>query len=407
MLVLVVAAVGYLLRAEGESAVLPSPGAQARGVDDREDAAAELLAELSSGLAAGDRDRVLALAAAGDRRARAELAAILANVRRLGVTDLSMRYLDENAGRRVRGVPAARAELAWVADVELTWRIDGYEQAPSNVETTLTLLDTDDGARFVSARGSYGQQTPLWLLDRLRVLRGRRTLVMVDGTAAEARTYAAMARRAVRDVGKVLPGWDGALVVEVPGSQRELTRVLSSESEYGAIAAVTSPVDGSLAPSSPHHVFVNPPVFDPLGERGAQIVISHEAAHVATDAAISGVPTWLLEGFADYVALAHVDLPVSVVASQILAEVRRDGPPRRLPDERDFASENTRLGASYEAAWLACRLIARRYGEAALIEFYRAADRDGGTERAFREVLGTTQARLTAAWRAELRRLAG
>ena len=55
---------------------------------------------------------------------------------------------------------------------------------------------------------------------------------------------------------------------------------------------------------------MNPPVFEPLGPQGAQIVMSHEAAHVATDAAASSMPTWLLEGFADYVALAHVDLPV-------------------------------------------------------------------------------------------------
>ena len=204
----------------------------------------------------------------------------------------------------------------------------------------------------------------------------------------------------------MFPRWRGRLVVEVPGSQDVLDRVLDSDSSYDAIAAVTAPVDGSLSPSAPTHIFVNPPVFDPLGPRGAQIVLSHEAAHVATNAAISSMPTWLLEGFADYVALAHVDLPVEVTASQILQQVRDHGVPDHLPGQDDFASESKTLGASYEAAWLACRLIAQEYGEDKLIAFYRRADRGSSTAAAFKDVLGTTEKEFTGQWRDQLRSLA-
>ena len=56
--------------------------------------------------------------------------------------------------------------------------------------------------------------------------------------------------------------------------------------------------------------------------------MSHEATHVATEAPLtSGMPLWLLEGFADYVALRDVDLPISTTAGQIIAQVRRDGVP--------------------------------------------------------------------------------
>ena len=48
--------------------------------------------------------------------------------------------------------------------------------------------------------------------------------------------------------------------------------------------------------------------------------MSHEATHVATDAALSTMPLWLLEGFADYVALRDVDLP-------IVHDGRADHPP--------------------------------------------------------------------------------
>jgi len=397
--------VGFALTTGTESAVLPTTPPESPHAS-REAAAAELLTDLAEALQDGDREQLRELAASTPR-ARREIADLGANVRNLEIVDLSMRYLDENEGRSVSGLPARLRDKAWVGDVQLSWRLADHDESPANLEVGLAFLETADGAAFVSARGGWGRQTPLWLLDRLAVVESRRTLVMAATGRSQAREYDAMARRAVRDVAKVLPGWRGSVVVAVPRSQKDITRVLASSSSYGGIAAVTAPVDGSLAPSAPTRIVLNPAVFDPLGEQGAQIVMSHEAAHVAVDAAISTMPTWLLEGFADYVALAYVDLPVEVTASQILAQVRRDGPPDRLPSEADFESENRHLGASYEAAWLACRLIEEQYGERRLIDFYEQADRDGGTAAAFREVLGTTQRELTAAWRDELRELAG
>jgi hypothetical protein len=148
-------------------------------------------------------------------------------------------------------------------------------------------------------------------------------------------------------------------------------------------------------------------VFADLGTAGAQIVLSHEATHVATDAATSGMEMWLLEGFADYVALAHVNLPVSVTASQILAEVRQEGPPEHLPTAAEFDPSNSALGAEYEAAWLACRLLAQTYGEQQLIRLYDVVDAGSPLPRALREVLGTDEETFTAQWRDYLRRLAG
>ncbi len=350
---------------------------------------------------------MLALAAPGDQAARRELADISANVRRLGITDLALRYVDENAGRSTAGVAPELADRAWVADVQLDWRIRRFDETPSHLEITMVLLETEDGAAFVSARNDYGEQAPLWLLDRLTVLKSPTALAAVAGDRAATQRFRRLADQAVRDVRKVFPGWRGRLVVEVPDSQDDLDRVLSSDSTYDAIAAVTAPVDGSLSPSAPTHIFVNPPVFSPLGEQGSQIVMSHEAAHVATDAAISSMPTWLLEGFADYVALADVDLPVEVTASQIIKQVRKEGAPRTLPAQAEFETENTSLGAYYEAAWLACRLIADTYGQDKLIAFYERADRDSATAAAFRKILGTTEQRFTSQWRDQLLELAG
>ena len=83
-----------------------------------------------------------------------------------------------------------------------------------------------------------------------------------------------------------------------------------TDGTYAGIAAVTTTVDGSGSPDAPVHVFVNPDVTRRLRGAGAQVVMSHELVHVATDAATSAVDLWLLEGFADYVALRDVPLPL-------------------------------------------------------------------------------------------------
>jgi hypothetical protein len=107
------------------------------------------------------------------------------------------------------------------------------------------------------------------------------------------------------------------------------------------------------------------------------------------------------------VALARSTTPVANLAAQILRLTREDGAPRTLPGEREFDGSDERIGAWYEASWLAVRLIALTYGEDALWRFYRRSVRDQGTAAAFREVLGTTQRDFVRAWRRHLTELAG
>jgi hypothetical protein len=411
VLFLTAAVVVFVLVRGPKSAVLPgdqpsrSAGTE-QGADTRANDAAALLEQLEEGLRGDSKRSLLALAAPGVGSARRELETMRANVRVLRISDLDFRYVDEDGGRLSPGRQRALGGRGWVADVQVSWRIGGYDTGSGHLGTTMTFAETPTGAAFVSARDNFGEAAPLWMLDRVSVQRG--PLALVVSTNEAGGRFAGLARQAVVDVRKVLPAWHGRLVVEVPDNERQLARVLGSEpGAYGGIAAVTTTVDGSQAPDAPTHIFVNPPIFDPLGPRGSQIVMSHEATHVATHAATSAMPTWLLEGFADYAALAHVDLPVSVTASQILTDVRKSGAPRNLPGAKEFDPRNKALGASYEAAWLACRLIAEQYGEQKLIELYRAVDRQSATAGPFRSVLGTDEAAFTRQWRDYLRRLAG
>jgi len=394
----------------------PARAATSADAAARARSAGRLLGRLSRTLEHGTAAQVAGLAATGDESARGELVRLRANVRALRVTGLSLRYLTAGSGGPgPAGVAGQRRPGArtWVGDVLVRWRLRGYETAAaargSRLEVPVTFRSTRGGVRFVTARRTHGRAVPLWLLAPVTATRTARALVVSAGRvpAATVHRISRLADRAVVDVRRVLPRWRGPLVVEVPAGQRGLGRVLGTAADaYDEIAAVTTTADGSGSPAAPVHVFVNPPVFDPLGPRASQIVMSHEATHVAVDAAVSSMPTWLLEGFADYVALAHAGLPVAVTASQVLARVRRQGPPAHLPDRRDFGVRTPSLGASYEAAWLACRLLAATYGEHRLVAFYRTADRDSSTTRAF-HALGTDPASFTRLWRRDLRRLAG
>jgi hypothetical protein len=154
------------------------------------------------------------------------------------------------------------------------------------------------------------------------------------------------------------------------------------------------------------HVFVNPTVFDALKPDGAQVVMSHEATHVATDAVRARTPLWLLEGFADYVALRDVDLPLAVTAGQIIAQVRKDGPPDALPGPAEFDTRTTHLGAAYEAAWLAARLLAATGGESALVRLYRRASQGESVDTVLRELFGFSEKEFTRRWRTELETIA-
>jgi hypothetical protein len=152
-------------------------------------------------------------------------------------------------------------------------------------------------------------------------------------------------------------------------------------------------------------VFVNPDVTDGLRRAGAQVVMSHELVHLATDAVRSDMEPWLLEGFADYVALRDVKLPDRVTLSRAIEWVRRNGVPKRLPTAADFDTRSGDLQAHYEMAWLACRTIAERLGEQGLVGVYGAANRatalPGALERAELPL-----AELTQIWRDRLDALA-
>jgi hypothetical protein len=382
-----------------ESVTPPKPGpssTDARGVS-----AQRILTELAAALTARDGTRAAALAAP---EGRPVVAAMVANARTLDLRDLSLRFVDDQSALSADDRTRYGA-TAWAATADLSYRIGGWDAHPARLETRFVFLHSGGRDLLAGAGGGEGR-TPIWLTGRVDRAEAGRALVL--SRAPSPGHYLALASQALVDVAKVLPRWHGRLVLEVPADETGLDQALgATQEQYANIAAVTTTVDGSLVPGTPVHVFLNPRVFDALGPRGAQVVLSHETTHVATDAAFADLPAWLLEGFADYVALAHAAIPVSTAASQILARIRKDGPPDHLPTAAELDPTANGLGATYEEAWLATRFLAQQYGEAKLVAFYRTVGGGEDVGKAFHTILGTSESAFVTRWRADLRHLAG
>ena len=393
-------AVGLVLSGcSGDRSVTPPtpPGDSSSG---HEASAQQTLSELADALTARNTEQAAAL---GTSIAKPVLDAMVANARTLDLMDLSLRFVDDQSALSESDRDLYGPD-AWAASADLSYRVAGWDAQPTRLETRFVMVSTGDRA-LIAGVGGGDDRTPLWTTGPVTRLVAGRALVIATGK--DGQRYLGLARQALVDVAKVLPRWHGKLVVEAPGSETQLDQALAApQDRYANIAAVTTTVDGSLLPGSPVHVFLNPRVFEGLGPRGAQVVVSHESTHVATNATFATMPTWLLEGFADYVALAHAGVPVDTAAAQILTRIRKQGPPDHLPTAAELDPTAPGLGATYELAWLATRFIAREDGEHRLVEFYRAVDAGEGVGEAFRKVLGTSQAAFEQRWRADLRDLA-
>ncbi|WP_017238845.1 hypothetical protein [Streptomyces sp. SS] len=318
----------------------------------------------------------------------------------LGGLDYRVTDVDRTGGNRA------------TAEVELGYRIKGYDSGPATSERILDLVERDGRWYVTGDRGAEGAPQQLWQQGEVERVTGRRSLVLGVGQSAERlREIAAAADRAVPAVGDAWGGsWAGRIVVLVPASVEAMGRLLGgSAADYRGIAAVTTGETGGgpLAPAD--RVIVNPDAYALLGAFGRQLVLTHETTHVATRVQTTkATPVWLSEGLADWVAYRGTGRTPAQAAPELRRAVRAGELPARLPDDADFAfgGDADALARAYEGGWLACELIAERWGAGKLTAFYRAVGahpgREGAVEKALHDVLDTTPERFTADWRAYL-----
>ncbi|MEW2073239.1 hypothetical protein ACFZAG_32020 [Streptomyces sp. NPDC012403] len=300
------------------------------------------------------------------------------------------------------------------ASASLSYRVEGHDRSPVTTARSLSLSRDRDGRWSVdSDRPATKSGQQLWDQGPVRAVRGERSLVLGVGQSdGKLRDYAGLADRAVPAVSDAWrPEWSRRVVVLVPETLEGMAGLLGSPaSSYRGIAAVTTGATGADGRAPADRVIVNPDAFGLLGDSGRQVVLTHETTHVATRAHTSAAtPLWLSEGFADWVGYRGGDRAPAEVAPELAHAVGRGEVPAELPDDEDFgfSGDADRLARAYESGWLACRLIADRWGEERLGEFYRAVGahehRDGAVEDAMRRILDTTREDFTAQWQEYVR----
>jgi hypothetical protein len=300
------------------------------------------------------------------------------------------------------------------ADAELRYRIQGYDNAPVTTGRVLALSRDRRGHWYVdSDKPAKNSAQQLWDQGPVTVVRGRHSIVLGTGKSSEAlHTYADLADHAVPNVSRVWGlDWAGHVVVLVPASVQGMGGLLGSPaSQYRGIAAVTTGEVGGPPQAPADRIVVNPDAYALLGPVGKQVVLTHETTHVATRAHTNAAtPLWLSEGYADWIGYLSTDRTPPEAAPELARAVDDGHVPSRLPSDKDFgfSGDATKLAQSYESGWLACRLIADRWGQERLGKFYRAVGdhrtRAGSVEDAMRKVLGTTPDTFTRQWRDYLR----
>ncbi|MFJ2401827.1 hypothetical protein ACIOUE_11070 [Streptomyces xanthochromogenes] len=295
------------------------------------------------------------------------------------------------------------------AQVDLRYRIQGYDSAPVTAARTLSLDRRGADWYVTGDRPARGAAQLLWQQGAVTAVHGAHSLILgVGQDPARLREIAAAEDTAVPAVSGAWPGkWAGRVVVLVPASLDAMAALLGAPAaSYRGIAAVTTGEAGGAGAAPADRVIVNPDAYAVLGDLGRKVVLTHETTHVATRAHTSpATPMWLSEGYADWVGYRDTGRTAAQAAPELQKAVRAGDLPADLPSDADFGFDGgaDRLARAYEGGWLACRMIAARWGDATLARFYTEVGdqphREGATEKAMTDQLGLTPREFTAQWR--------
>ena len=363
-----------------------------------------LLTQLSAAIRHGRRADFRALISHQDPGFTGTAEMIFDNLQGIGPSSFSL----EASGDRRRLSKARRAVLgpnAYAAQVRVTWSVPG-DRAPSDQRVWMTVDKTGNGLGWAGiSDGPPGPRpTPLWWLEPVHYIHtGAVTVIAGDGIDPQG--WAAAANTAVaKDVPRLRGAdWNRRLVIIVPSNERLLEQSIgAARGTDSALAGITWP-DGTRPAAAPIRIMIN--ATGQPDSLATAIVLAHEAVHVATRSPISPAPTWLVEGYADYIAYLSYPQGAQVAADDLLNGVKRDGPPDSLPGESDFGSQHPDLNRTYAEAWSVCRYLAEHYGSQKLWKFYQAVDQspDGSIDGPARSAFGISQRQLVTGWQQHLR----
>lgn len=302
-----------------------------------------------------------------------------------------------------------------LAQVTLAYTLDGIDPIPASHDLWLTFVQQDGHVRIAGDDDVIGgggtSWRGIWDFGPVVVARGTASLVLGHiQNSGQLTKIASIVDAAVPVVSSVIgSGWSQRVAVLVPAAADEMT-ALTGAAATGTVVdisavAVTAGEDPVSNQPYGQRLILSPTGLAGLSTIGAQIVIRHEITHLATAAQTADItPRWLVEGLAEYVGNLNSGQPVQTAAAELAAQVAAGTVPAALPTDEAFAPASKSAAAAYEQAWLACRLIATRVGQAGLMRFYNAvgtalAPSGPATAAAMTSVLHESLDTFTAQWR--------
>lgn len=285
------------------------------------------------------------------------------------------------------------------ATVEIRWPEPDDTAGTGTVQ--MRMRPQDDGTFDIVAASLGSGPLPVWLAGAVTIDRTDDVAVVrIDGgdDDVDVESLAAAARRQVAALVRPTQASSTLTIVSAPSSDVAGALLGQGAEAVSQIAAVSTGFDGRHGNLAGPVVVLNPGVFDAMDARATKVVMAHEATHVLTGAIGSRADTWVIEGFADYVALRDDTAPLSVSAGQVLAQVRADGPPKTLPTDAAFDEASYGLGAVYEAAWMVFRMLGEDFDSSDLIAFYRSVLDGDPVEDASEVALGLSIDQITSQW---------
>ena len=206
-------------------------------------------------------------------------------------------------------------------------------------------------------------------------------------------------------------GWPMRVAMELPATSTEMRALVGPDFPISSVVAVSI---ADRVDRAHHAVQGQRVVLSPTGSRGLspvalRVVVRHEFTHIAARAdTVDGTPLWVLEGFADYVGYRSSGVSLGQGAPDLAEQVAAGDPPDELPSDAAFRSSGHELDLAYQQAWTAMKFIGDRFGQAKLVEVYRALAGAGAEQPAqldgqLRRLIGMDRAGLIAGWRDYLR----
>lgn len=325
-------------------------------------------------------------------------------------------------GQVARPAPADAASYrapVWAPkDFTLNYRLARFDARPTNLRQYPTFVERH-GHWYLGSLTDYASRglvsaTDVWDYGPVAVV--RRSDVLVLGSPTQRATMLAVAgdvQTAIPQVTSVWGSrWSRRAVVLLPRTMHDMALIDQDGEDLRDIAALTSAeitaTAGHPAPVG-DRITINPANWPKLSALGQQVVLRHELTHVASEAATSAqTPTWLVEGLAEYVGFKFADVPLAAAASELQHAIGDGHLPSALPTNHGFRGADQQLAINYESAWFVCRAIAQRFGESALVRFYRAVGTStmsptAAVRGALSQILHLQLPRLITLWRADMR----